>query len=469
MFSGLKPYAEYKGSGVPWLGRVPTGWPVKRVKALLGERSSKGFPTEPLLAATQSAGVVRKQDYESRTVTAQKDLHLLKLVEAGDFVISLRSFQGGIERAHYRGIISPAYTVLYPRNGADRNYLSLVFKSRRFVDGLTLFITGIREGQSIDYQLLSRNQLPAPQQAEQAAIVRFLDHANSRIGRAITGKQKMLSLLDEQKGAVVQEAVTAGLDATVDRHSSSSNWFPSLPAGWEMTTLGRLVVSAIDGPHFSPEYLDDGVPFLSARNVKEGHWDFSDVKYVSPEDFELFSKRVKPELGDVLYTKGGTTGVARVVDLTFPFQIWVHVAVLKPHKKLVTPDYLAMTLNSPRCYEQSQLYTRGATNQDLGLSRMKRIELPLPPSLNEQGRVVQHVRHQVDTLLTAATRVVREIELLREFRTRLTSDAVTGQLDVCEAAAKLPDLDLTELATVDIDDSDDIDAVAEEFLDEDEP
>lgn len=305
MFTGLKPYPEYKESGAPWLGRVPTHWSVKRVKALLGERSTKGFPGEPLLAATQSKGVVRKQDYDARTVTAQKDLHLLKLVDVGDFVISLRSFQGGIERAHYRGIISPAYTVLYPRNGADRNYLSLVFKSRRFVDGLTLFITGIREGQSIDYQLLSRNQLPAPQQAEQAAIVRFLDHANSRIGRAITGKQKMLSLLDEQKGAVVQEAVTAGLDATVDRHSSSSNWFPSLPAGWEMITLGRLVISAIDGPHFSPEYLDDGVPFLSARNVKEGHWDFSDVKYVSPEDFELFSKRVKPELGDVLYTKGG--------------------------------------------------------------------------------------------------------------------------------------------------------------------
>ena len=148
MFSGLKPYAEYKGSGVPWLGRVPTGWPVKRVKALLGERSSKGFPTEPLLAATQSAGVVRKQDYESRTVTAQKDLHLLKLVEAGDFVISLRSFQGGIERAHHRGIISPAYTVLYPRDWRDRDYLSLLFKSRGFIDGLTLCVTGIREGQN---------------------------------------------------------------------------------------------------------------------------------------------------------------------------------------------------------------------------------------------------------------------------------------------------------------------------------
>src|SRR5690606_29258925 len=116
------------------------------------ERVQKGFPSEPLLAATQNKGVVRKDDYGARTVTATKDLHLLKLVETGDFVISLRSFQGGIELAHCRGIISPAYTILEPRPGTQRAYFKSFFKSSSFIDGLTLFVTGIREGQNIDYE-----------------------------------------------------------------------------------------------------------------------------------------------------------------------------------------------------------------------------------------------------------------------------------------------------------------------------
>src|SRR5690606_33819659 len=109
MFTRLQPYHSYRASDTPWLPELPSHWASPRLKTVLAEKVVRGFPEEPLLAATQSRGVIRKSDYESRTVTAQKDLDLLKLVEVGDFVISLRSFQGGIERAHARGIISPAY------------------------------------------------------------------------------------------------------------------------------------------------------------------------------------------------------------------------------------------------------------------------------------------------------------------------------------------------------------------------
>ena len=115
MIDGLKPYSEYKDSRQPWLGKCPASWSQRRMKFLFSERVQKGFPDEPLLAATQTKGVIRKTDYGERTVTATKDFHLLKLVEPGDYVISLRSFQGGIEVAHCRGIISPAYTILAPR------------------------------------------------------------------------------------------------------------------------------------------------------------------------------------------------------------------------------------------------------------------------------------------------------------------------------------------------------------------
>ena len=156
------PYPTYKPSGIEWLGDVPEHWKVQRIKTLLTQRTEKGHPNEPLLAATQTKGVVRKEQYENRTVLAMKDLHLLKLVEIGDFVISLRSFQGGIEYARERGIISPAYTVLYPRNLSHQGYLAKLFKSVPYVQNLTLFVTGIRQGQNIDYERLSRSRLPVP-------------------------------------------------------------------------------------------------------------------------------------------------------------------------------------------------------------------------------------------------------------------------------------------------------------------
>ena len=215
MIGDLGPYAGMKNSGVEWLGAVPAHWNMRRLKALLIERGQKGFPDEPLLTATQSKGVVRKDQYENRTVLAMKDLHLLKLVCVGDFVISLRSFQGGIEFARERGIISPAYTVLYPKQPQAHGYLAWLFKSTPFIQGLSLFVTGIRQGQNIDYGKLSRSRVPLPPLDEQAAIVRFLDHADRRIRRAIAAKQKLIRLLVEQKRVVIYRAVTRGFDSDV--------------------------------------------------------------------------------------------------------------------------------------------------------------------------------------------------------------------------------------------------------------
>jgi type I restriction enzyme S subunit len=220
---------------------------------------------------------------------------------------------------------------------------------------------------------------------------------------------------------------------------SGAEWFTEIPSDWEVVSLGRLIWRAVDGPHHSPKYLDQGVPFLSARNVKADSWSLGDVKFISEEDFNEFSRRVVPEIGDVLLTKGGTTGVARVVDLPFRFQVWVHIAVLKVQKHLVDPEYLALALNSPHCYEQSQLLTRGATNQDLGLSRMKRVQLTLPPTLMEQSKIVAHARTSTSALSAKIQRAEREIDLIREFRGRLISDVVTGKLDIQKESALLPE------------------------------
>ena len=161
---------------------------------------------------------------------------------------------------------------------------------------------------------------------------------------------------------------------------------------WRWVRLGELCYVVADGPHFSPKYVDksEGVTFLSMRNVSVDNIDLSSAKYVSQADHETFCKRVKVKKGDVLYTKGGTTGVAKVNDLDIEFSVWVHLAVLQiPNDKLCN-EYVALALNSPHCFKQSQEYTNGIGNKDLGLTRMINITLPLPP-LEEQHRIVAKV------------------------------------------------------------------------------
>jgi type I restriction enzyme S subunit len=271
MIADLKPYPEYKESGLPWLGRVPSHWKYRRTKFLFRERVTKGFPNEPLLAATQTKGVVKKTDYGERTVTAMKDFHLLKLVMPGDFVISLRSFEGGIEIAHCRGIISPAYTVLEPRNEVRRNFYRHFFKSPDFIRNLTLFVTGIREGQNIDYERLSRAYMPLPPEAEQEQIGRFLDWANGRLERAIRAKRKVIALLHEQKQAIIHKAVTQGLDPNVPKRDSGIPWLGEIPAHWEVSRIGQKT-QIMRGrfshrPRNAPQFYGGRYPFIQTGDM----------------------------------------------------------------------------------------------------------------------------------------------------------------------------------------------------------
>ena len=167
----------------------------------------------------------------------------------------------------------------------------------------------------------------------------------------------------------------------------------SLPEGWTWSMLGELCYQISDGPHFSPQYVpaDEGVPFLSTRNVQIDGFDLTSVKYVSRKDHEEFCKRIRPEGNDIIYTKGGTTGIAKLNDLDMEFSVWVHLAVLRIDKEWILPRYVEVALNSTHCYEQSQKYTRGTSNFDLGLTRMVKITVPLPP-LAEQHRIVAKVR-----------------------------------------------------------------------------
>ena len=173
---------------------------------------------------------------------------------------------------------------------------------------------------------------------------------------------------------------------------------PDIPSTWAWVTVSQLTSFVKDGPHYSPKYAEKGIPFITGGNVRQHGVDFDNCKYITEELHEELTKRCKPELNDILYTKGGTTGIARVNTYDFEFNVWVHVAVLRlVNSDFIAPFYMQHALNSLLCYAQSQKYTHGVGNQDLGLTRMIKICLALPP-VDEQREIIEIINNKMDSI-----------------------------------------------------------------------
>jgi type I restriction enzyme, S subunit len=413
MIHNLKPYPAYKDSGVLWLGEVPDHWKLQRMKTILKERSQKGFPDEPLLAATQTKGVVRKEEYENRTVLAQKDLHLLKLVRINDFVISLRSFQGGIEYAREQGIISPAYTILYPVDAQNHGFLSLLLKSKPYIENLTLFVTGIRQGQNIDYVKLGRSELPLPPLPEQPAIVRYLDYMDRRIRRYIRTKQKLIKLLEEQKQAIIHQAVTRGLDPNVKLKPSGVKWLGDVPEHWEVRQLGRFITLQRGFDITKEQQIKGVIPVVSSGGVSSYH---NQSTSAGP---------------GVIIGRKGSVGTVHFVEGAY----WAHDTTLWVKQfngnqpKFVY--YVLLNLDLKR-------FDTGSANPTVNRNIVHPEIVAFPP-IYEQSSISSSLDQKLEQNKKLIDHYLREISLLREYRTRLIADVVTGKLDVREAAANLPD------------------------------
>lgn len=201
---------------------------------------------------------------------------------------------------------------------------------------------------------------------------------------------------------------------------------PILPSHLAWTQLGDIVWSVKDGPHYSPKYSASGIPFISGGNIRPQGIDFENVKYISPELHKELSKRCKPILNDILYTKGGTTGIARVNTYDIDFNVWVHVAVLKAVDS-IDPFYLQHVLNSSHCYQQSQKYTHGVGNQDLGLTRMILITLPIC-SKKEQRQIVKEIETRLSVCDKVEESITESLEKSKALRQSILKKAFEGTL-----------------------------------------
>ena len=213
---GLNPNAPTKPSGISWIGDIPAHWEIRKIKYTFSERSEKNHPDEPVLCATQSQGVIPQSMYDNRVVVVNKGFENLKLVLVGDFVISLRSFQGGVEYAYYQGIISAAYTILTPNSAIDSGYAKLLLKSHNFIQLLKTCVTGIREGQNINYDLLKNKYIPIPPIDEQQDIATYIEHKTTEIDRLVVELTYQAEYLKEYKQRLIADVVTGKINVQPD-------------------------------------------------------------------------------------------------------------------------------------------------------------------------------------------------------------------------------------------------------------
>ncbi len=314
-----------------------------------------------------------------------------------------------------------------------------------------------------------------PSLPEQAAIVRYLDHADRRIRRYIRAKQKLIKLLEEQKQAIIHRAVTRGLDPDVHLKPSGVEWLGDVPEHWEVRRLKTLVRRIDQGvsPQADNYLADDGSwGVLKAGCVNRGVFREREHKRL-PTGF-AFDASLSVAIGDTLVSRASGSphlvgSVGRVHSLSY--HLILSDKTFRPaFDDHVDADFMVLAMNGRYYRQQVEQAISGAEGlaNNLPLSSLRAFVFAVPPAA-EQRAITKHVSLLTTGLSATIERAEREVALLREYRTRLIADVVTGKLDVREAAARLPDeadesepVDETEAMT-DAEEgmADDLDAVPE--------
>lgn len=429
----MRKYDSYKDSGAEWLGEIPTNWQAVKMKYLFRDYSEKNKPEETLLSVTQSQGVVPRDWVESRMVMPSGNLESFKYIKKGDFAISLRSFEGGLEYCHHDGIISPAYTVLKLRDDLKADYYKWLLKSTSFISEIQTSVVGIREGKNISYPELSYSLMPIPKSPEQTAIATFLDQKTAQIDRAIAQKERLIELLRERKQIVIQQAVTRGLDPTVKMKDSGVEWIGRIPEHWEVKKL-KYVASIRGGFAFNgSDFVDEGVQLIKISNTYNNKLSLERQPTFLPHNFLNSHKDWVVTKGDILMSLTGTLGkrdygFAILLDTSEKFLLNQRVAKITSIGE-VEESFILLLLRNEQYLNQLYTLPSGTKQANLSNENVIGLEVAIPPP-NERVEIIEKVKNEHSKIDQSIHLHLQQIAKLKEYRTVLIDAAVTGKIRV---------------------------------------
>ncbi len=470
----LQPYPEYKESGLHWLGKIPAHWPERRAKYYfkeVDERSQAG--DEEMLSVSHITGVTPRSQKNVTMFKAESNVGQ-KCCQPGDVVINtMWAWMAALGVSNHDGIVSPSYGVYRPISNHDYNnyYLDNLLRIGGYRSEYICRSTGIRSSRLRLYpdKFLSM-PVVCPPQEEQQTITQFLKAQDSLFRKFIRNKQRLIELLKEQKQNVINQAVTRGLDPKVNSKPSGVGWIGDIPEHWDVRRLRTL--AAVRASGVDKNTHEDEVPVMLCNYVDvykndriTAAIDFMNAT-ATPEEIRAFELKA----GDVIITKDSESwddiAIPTFVLEALPGIVCAyHLTLIRPFSGEIEGEFLFRAFSSDPVADQFRIAATGVTRVGLAQGAIKGAFFPLPP-LEEQRAIIAHINEKCVEISQAISRAQREIELMREYRTRLISDVVTGQVDV--RGIKVPEVAEDELLALDEDAAEADDLIADEGEAEDE-
>ena len=467
MTSDLRPYPEYKDSGLPWLGRVPSHWKLRRAKYLyreVDERSQSG--EEELCSVSHKTGVTPRKENVTMFMAESTVGH--KIIRPNDLAINtLWAWMAALGIARQVGVVSPAYGVYRPLPDSELvpDFADKLLRIEEYKAEYMARSTGINASRLRLYpdQFL-RIPLLVPTHDEQVAIAHYLDGMDQKVRRFIRNRRRLIEVLNEQKQAIINRAVTRGLDPNAPLKPSGIDWLGDIPEHWDVRRLRNVADMRVSNVDKHTKESEFAVRLCNYTDVYKNTVITADMPFMTAtatrDEIEAFRLRV----GDVIITKDSEDwqdiGVPALVAETADDMVCgYHLAILRPRLNRIKGRFLSYAMQCRGVVAQLSLAANGVTRYGLSHGAIKAISLPTPP-VDEQEPIAEYIDEATASLNDAIDRAKREIDLIREYRTRLIADVVTGKVDVRALAPAESPLD-DEQIDEGIDD--------EEMMGDDEP
>lgn len=442
MTTSLKPYPAYKDSGVSWLREIPTHWNLSPGRATFREKKVKNTGMIESQVLSLSYGRIVVKPPEKLHGLVPESFETYQVVGPGDVIVRSTDLQNDwnslrIGLVKDRGIITSAYLCLNVNGTLLPEYAHLILHAydlKKIYYGLG---SGLR--QNLDFSDFKYLPILVPPIGEQDAIGRFLDHMDGRINRYIRIKRKLIALLNEQKQAIIHHAVTRGLDPNVALKPSGIDWLGDIPAHWEGVALKRVLRQLIDCEHkTAPGVEESSFRVVRTSAVKSGQLRLEGTYFTSKQAFHEWTRRGMPEVDDVIFTREAPAGEACVIPDGMNLCLGQRTVLMKLDKAKYNAAFLVHMIYGGPPRDRIRHASQGSTVDHFNMEDIATMPVLAPP-LNEQLQIVGWIATETCEIDLVVQQATNEIDLIREYRTRLIADVVTGKLDV--RGVELPALD----------------------------
>ena len=404
-------YDEYKDSGVPWLGKIPVSWQVKRNIGIFDESKECNSVESELLSVTIERGIIKQNEITAKKDSSNEDKSKYKVVKPDYLAYNkMRMWQGAIGRSEFDGIVSPAYIILKPRNKKFAKYFHYLYRTELFIREANRNSYGLCDDMnSLRYEDFKTIYSPLPPEDHVERIVEFLDVKTKEIDEAIGKKEKLIELLKEQKSIIINQAVTKGLNPNAPMKDSGIEWIGQIPAHWEVKKL-RFLCKISTGSRNTEDAVNDGKYPFYVRSDK--------IERINSYGYE----------GEAVLTAGDGAGVAKVFHyINGKFDYHQRVYAFTKFNG-INGRYFYEVFSS-LFKSQMDMHSAKSTVDSVRLPFLQNFVFQIPPEW-EQLKIVENLKCLHSETHTVITKINLEITKLKEFKQTLIAHVVIGKIKV---------------------------------------